>query len=85
MVFVVVDAMKLPSRKHIFKALKATWRFPFIPGGGGNFHMSDIRVCATDQGRFFTFKNPEQAPNFEVLLQNRPYFLKVYSRTGPTF
>ena len=53
--------------------------------GGGNFLMSGIRVCATDQGRFFTSKNPEQAPNFEVLLQNRPYFLKVYSTTGPTF
>ena len=37
--------------------------------------MSGIRVCATDQGRFFTSKNPEQAPNFEVLLQNRPYLL----------
>ena len=33
--------------------------------------MLGIRVCATDQGRFFTSKNPEQAPNFEVLLQNR--------------
>ena len=50
--------------------------------GGGDFLMSGIRVCATNQGRFFTSKNPEQAPNFEVLLQNRPYFLKVYSRTG---
>ena len=47
--------------------------------------MSGIRVCATNQGRFFTSKNPEQAPNFEVLLQNRPYFLKVYSRTGSFF
>ena len=37
--------------------------------------MSGIRVCATDQGRFFTSKNPEQAPNFEVLLQT----------AGPTF
>ena len=52
---------------------------------GGNFLMSGIRVCATDQGRFFTSKNPEQVPNFEVLLQNRPYFLKFYSRTGPFF
>ena len=33
-------------------------------GGGGNFLMSGIRVCATDQRRFFTSKNPEQAPNF---------------------
>ena len=31
---------------------------------GGDFFMSGIRVCATDQGRFFTSKNPEQAPNF---------------------
>ena len=47
--------------------------------------MSGIRVCATDQGRFFTSKNPEQTPNFQVLLQNRPYFLKFYSRTGSFF
>ena len=52
---------------------------------GGNFLMSGIRVCATDQGLFFTSKNPEQAPNFEVLLQNRPYLLKFYSRTGSFF
>ena len=56
-----------------------------LPGGGGNFLMSGIQVCATDQGRLFTSKNPEQAPNFEVLLQNRPYFLKIYSRTGSFF
>ena len=54
-------------------------------GGGGDFLMSSIRVCATDQGRFFTSKNPEQAPNFEILLQNRPYFLKFYCRTGSFF
>ena len=59
--------------------------FKTLGGGGGNFLMSGIRVCATDQGRFFTAKNPEQAPNFEVLLQNRPYFLKFYSRTGSFF
>ena len=53
--------------------------------GGGNFLMLGIRVCATDQGRFFTSKNPEQAPNFEVLLQNRPHFLEFYSRTGSFF
>ena len=47
--------------------------------------MSGIQVCAIDQGRFFTFKNPEQAPNFEVLLLNRPYLLKFYSRTGSFF
>ena len=52
---------------------------------GGNFLMSGIRVYATDQGRFFTFKNPEQAPNFEVFLQNRLYLLKFYSRTGSFF
>ena len=55
------------------------------PRGAGDFLMSGIRVCATDQGRFFTSKNPEQAPNFVVLLQNRPYFLKFYSRTGSFF
>ena len=43
--------------------------------------MLAIRVWATDQGSFFTFKNPEQAPSFEGLVQNRPYFLKFYSRT----
>ena len=37
---------------------------------GGNFLMSGIGVCATDQGRFFTSKNPEQVLNFEVLLQS---------------
>ena len=47
--------------------------------------MSGIRVCATDQGQFFTYKIPEQALLFEVLLQNRPYFLKFYSRTGSFF
>ena len=47
--------------------------------------MSGIRVCATDQSRFFTSKNPEQAPNFKILLQNRPCFLKFYSRTGSFF
>ena len=47
--------------------------------------MSGIRVGATDQGRVFTSKNPEQTPNFEVLLQNRPYFLKFYSRAEPFF
>ena len=37
-------------------------------GGGtswGDFIMSDVRVCATDQGRFFTSKNPEQALMFK--------------------
>ena len=29
----------------------------------GNFPMSGIWVCATDQGRFFTSENPEQAPD----------------------
>ena len=47
--------------------------------------MSGIWVCATGQGRFFTSKNPEQAPNFEVLLQNKPYLLEFYSRTGSFF
>ena len=44
-----------------------------IPAGGGgeDFLMSGIRVCATNQGLFFTSKNPELAPNFEVFLQNR--------------
>ena len=36
--------------------------------------MLGIRVCATDQGRFFTSKDPEQAPNFEI-----------FSRIGPDF
>ena len=59
-------------------------RLRFVPRGG-DFLMSGMRVCATDQGRFFTSKNPEQAPNFVVLLQNRPYFLKFYSRTVSFF
>ena len=52
---------------------------------GGDFLMSGICVCATNQGRFFTSKNPEQASNFlsltpeqallfDVLLQNRILF-----------
>ena len=49
---------------------------------GGDFLMLGIQVCATDQGRFFTSKNPEQAPIFEVLLQNTSWFLTFYSRTG---
>ena len=36
--------------------------------------MSGIRVCATDQGRFFTSENQEQAP-----------VLNFISRTGPDF
>ena len=47
--------------------------------------MSGIGVCATDQGRFFTSKNPEQAPIFEVLLQNNSWLLMFYSRTGSFF
>ena len=47
----------------------------------GDFLMLGIRVCATDQGRFFTSKNPEQAPNFEVLLQNRILFDNLISNT----
>ena len=43
-------------------------------GGAGDSPMSGIWVCATDRGRFFTSKNPEQAPIFEVLLQNRILF-----------
>ena len=70
---------------HIDGCLAHFERVHVSPGGGGNFLMSGIWVCATDQGRFFTSKNPEQAPNFEVLLQNRPYLLKVYSRTGSFF
>ena len=45
-------------------------------------HTGMCHRHATDQGRFFTSKNPEQAPN---LLQNRPYFLKFYSKTGSFF
>ena len=41
---------------------------------GGDFLMSGIWVCATDQGQFVTSKNPEQAPNLEL-----------FSRTGPHF
>ena len=41
---------------------------------GVNFLMSGIPVCATNQGRFFNSKNPEQAPDFEL-----------FSGTGPDF
>ena len=33
---------------------------------GGGFLISGIWVFATYQGRSFTSKNPEQAPNFEL-------------------
>ena len=59
------------------------WAVTYIPGG--DFLMSGTRVCATDQGRFFTSKNPEQAPNFEVLLQNRPYFWRFTPEQDPFF
>ena len=39
--------------------------------------MSGIGVCAINQSRFFTFKNPEQAPNFDVLLQNQALLFEV--------
>ena len=51
-----------------------TWEIvvPRGEGGGENFLMSGIQVCTTDQGRFFTSKNLEQALTFEVFLQNKP-------------
>ena len=58
---------------------------------GGDFPMSGIWVCTTDQGRIFTSKNPEQAPNvgpspeqaliFKVSLQNRIVFWTIWSQT----
>ena len=49
---------------HTQNGKLGVWSKCVEPGGGGNFLMSGIRVCATDQGRFFTYKNPEQAPTF---------------------
>ena len=40
----------------------------------GDFLISDVRACATNQGRISTSKNPEQASNFEY-----------FSGTGPDF
>ena len=42
-------------------------------------------VCATNQGQFFTFKNPEQTPNLELfsgtsqggIILNRPIILDL--------
>ena len=53
---------------------------PGVGVGVGRFLMSDIRVCATDKGRFFTSKNPEQAPIIEVLLQNRIFNVLLQNR-----
>ena len=47
---------------------------PLAFSQGGGFLMSGLRVCATEQGRFFTSKSPEQAQT-----------LKSHSRTGLTF
>ena len=66
----------------ISSSCETKWKKTYVLQPQGGFLMSGIRVCVTDQDRFFTSKNPEQAPNFEILLQNRPYFLKFYSRTG---
>ena len=41
------------------------------------FLMLGIRVCATDQRRFFTFRNPEQAPNFEAIFPEQALTFKV--------
>ena len=58
------------NRKILLFVLRSTC----MPGGGGDILMSGIRVCATDQCQFFTSKNSEQAPNFEL-----------FSRAGPDF
>ena len=54
--------------------------------------MSGIQACATYQGRFFTSRNPEQAPNFEVFspeqalifkdLQQNTIFSSIFSQSG---
>ena len=91
----VFNSLLSELRKDVLPNVIANWKTftepekessfaKFIPRGGTSI-CRGIQVRATDQGRFFTSKNPEQAPNFEVLLQNRPCFLKVYSRTGSTF
>ena len=72
-----------PPRNQIMYMLLATpyvlWfstngKYPAGGGRGGNdFLMSGIDVYSvTDQGRCFTSKNPEQAPNFANFFQNRP-------------
>ena len=47
---------------------------------GSSFHFQKSRTGP----KFLNF-TPEQALLFEGLLQNRPYFLKIYSRTGSFF
>ena len=44
----------------------------YISDGGGDFLMSSIWVCATDQGRCFTSETPENAPTFKLFSSNRP-------------
>ena len=46
-----------------------------------NFLMSGVQVCATHQGQFLTFKNPEESPNFELFPEQALIFL-FCSRTG---
>ena len=44
-------------------------------GGGGVVLMLGIQLCPTDQGRFFTFKNPTGPEFFDIF----------FFRTGPVF
>ena len=63
------------SNKHTLSKFRLTLRNSSSlggGGGGGDFPMSGIQVCATDQGQYFTSKNPEQEPNFEPFFLNRP-------------
>ena len=48
-------------------------------GGGGLPNVGYTGMCHRP-GLIFHFQNPEQAPNFALLIQNRPRILMFYSR-----
>ena len=61
----------------IFHAIPLPFCFsPRALGRGGG--TSQCQVCATNQGRFFTSKNPEQTPNFELFLEQALIFKVLY-------
>ena len=67
-------------QNEVIKCFEQELRGIIIPEGG--LPYVGYKGMCHRPGSIFHFQKSEQAPNFEVLLQNRPYFLKVYSRTG---
>ena len=67
------------DRGHRVRIILARW----IPGGEGLPNVGYTGMCH-QPGSICHFQKSRTGPilNFEVLLQNRPYFLKIYYRTG---